>query len=135
MNKEHQKPPRWTWIIAWLFLIVGVIMLIVSFLPKSLPSGETSSFTKNTSESCNFAPGETQMVIALEPNEWSCRIVIQPATDYRVDSDQPNTKICFWDGYCSKVGPVGPGEWFGVRQGVFQLLSQERGTATITIER
>lgn len=134
-NEQCEKAPRWIWKIMWLLIIIGILGIMSSFLPKSLPSWETSWFAKTNNESCHFSPGQTKMTIVLEPNKWSCRIVIPPSTDYRVDSDQPNTKICFWDGYCSKVGPVGPGKWFGVRQGVFQLLSQEKGTATITIER
>ena len=133
MNKEHEKGPRWTWKIAWLLLIVGILVFISSFLPKSLPSWGANWFAKTNADKCHFSPSQSQMVIALEPNEWSCEIVTPAGTTYRIDTDH-NAKICFIDGKCFEVGPDIKAEWVGIKRGIFQLVSSERTTTTITIE-
>jgi len=133
MNKEHEKVPRWTWKIAWLLLIVGILVVASTAFPRSFPSLGAGWFTRANYENCHFSSGQTEMTIALQPDKWSCWVVTPTKSDYRIHTEGP-IKICFADGYCANRADK-TFEDVGLRRGIFQILTQNQDTATITIER
>ncbi len=133
MNKEQNKVPRWAWGIALSFVIIGLFALM---LPTSLSkfSLEASKSANANVDKCYFSSGQNQMVIALEPDKWSCQVITPAGTIYRIDIDH-NAKICFIDGECLEVGSSIKNKWVGIKRGIFQIVSSETNKATITIER
>jgi hypothetical protein len=77
-----------------------------------------------------FAPGETQKVITLVPNQWSPWIVTPPETKYRTDTPS-GTLVRFVDGETVRDMPF---RYFGIKRGVFKLKSPLVGEAVVTIE-
>lgn len=135
MNNEQQKKlSRWAWKIALLLFIVGILVILYNFLPKSLPSWGTSWFAKTNNESCHFSSGQTEMTIVLQPNEWSCWIVTPVGSTVHISRDF-DSKMCFADGECIKR-PNNTFRDHGIRRGIFQLLNLEdkKGITTITYD-
>ncbi len=133
MNKEQNKVPRWAWNIALSFVIIGLFTLMLSaVLPKF--SLEVSKSANANVDKCYFSSEQSQMVITLEPDKWSCQIITPAGTIYRIDTDH-NAKVCFIDEECLEVGYNIKSKWVGIKRGIFQIVSSEINKATITIER
>jgi len=132
MNKEHEKVPRWTWKIAWLLLIVGILVVASTAFPRSFPSLGAGWFARANYENCHFASGQTLLTVLVESDEWSCWIVTPPGTDYRIDADG-KAKIRFIDGSKADVGPDVEASWVGVKRGIFQVLSLEESSVKVTV--
>lgn len=147
-SKQQEKVPRWTWKIAWLLLIVGILVIVSGYLPKSFPSWMSSWSTRADYDTCHLSTGDNQIEILLEPNWSLCQthitlesnqqsrwIVTPVGSTARIDRDF-DSKIRFPGSDWIKR-PNNTFKDHGIKRGVFQIqnLGEKKGDVVITVER
>jgi len=143
MNKEHEKVPRWTWKIAWLLLIVGILVVASTAFPRSFPSLGAGWFTKTTTsqvkppqDPCSYRYASASMkriTVVLPANgEWSEKVALtgQAGKCYYFEGPE-GSEVRFGDGTRGSIA----GKHYGAKIPLFQFSNPVGGTVTIAIEQ